>query len=108
MPYIVVTTLFPYQKAPQCGEKYVEALKKYPLDESLGTDVVPSAVKLTLEGNKSIRIVEVKEGKLEEALTQISRSITVFRGIEGFRPSIDIYYTVAEAMAIAGAEMPDQ
>ena len=69
---------------------------------------MPAAVKLTLEGNKSIGIMEVKEGKLEEAFTRMSRFMSVFRSIEGFKTSIDIYYTVAEAMANAGTSMPDE
>ena len=108
MPYIVVTQLFPFEKAPECGERYIEALKKYPPDENLGTDVVPAAVKTTLEGNKSIGIVEVKQGKLEEAVTRMSRFMSVFRGIEGFKTSIDIYNTTAEAMANVGMSTPDE
>ena len=59
MPYIVVTTLFPYEKAPQCGEKYVEALKKYPLDESLA--VYP----IYAEPNFRIIIAQFQSLKLE-------------------------------------------
>ena len=108
MPYIVVTSLFPFDKAPEVGEKYVEALKEYPMDENIGNTVVPAAVKLTHEGNKSIGITEVKEGKLEEAFTRMSRFVSVFRSIKGFRATIDVYYTVAEAMANAGVSQPDE
>jgi hypothetical protein len=102
MPYVVTTSLYPYEKASECGEKWLEALKKYPYDENLGTMIVPAAVKSTLDGTTSIGILEVKEGKLEEALIYTGRFMSVFRGIEGFTTSIDVYYTGAEAMANVG------
>jgi hypothetical protein len=108
MPYLVVTSLYPPEKAPECGERYLEALKKYPPDENLGTQVVPAAVKSTLKGTKSIGILEVKEGKLEEAFTLMVRFMSVFRGIEGFKTSIDVYYNAAEAMANIGMSIPDE
>lgn len=107
MPYIVTTSLYPYEKAPECGERWLEALKKYPYDENLGTVVVPAAVKPTLEGTTAIGIMEVKEGKLEEALTYMARFMSVFRGVEGFKNSIDVYYTGAEGMANIGMTLPE-
>ncbi len=108
MPYLVVTTLFPFEKAPECGEKYLEALKKYPPDENLATEVVPTAVKSTLKGNKSLGIWDVKQGKLEEAIAHMARFMSVFRGIKGFSTSIDVYFNAAEAMANIGMSIPDE
>jgi hypothetical protein len=99
--------LFPFEKAPECGEKYLEALKKYPPDENLATEVVPTTVKSTLKGNTSLRIWDVKEGKLEESITYMARFLSVFRGIEGFSPSIDVYFKAEEAMANIGMSIPD-
>ena len=107
MPYLVRTTKFPFEKAPEVGEKYLEALKKYPPDENLGTEVVPGAVKSTLEGNIDLTITEVKEGKLEEAFIRMGKFMSVFRGIEGFSTSIDVYYTGAEGMANIGMIIPE-
>lgn len=102
MPYIVTTSLYPYEKAPECGQRWLEALKKYPYDENLGTMIVPAAVKSTLDGVTAIGIMEVKEGKLEEALAFTAKFMSVFRNIEGFTPSIDVYSTGAEGMANIG------
>ena len=107
MPYLVVTTMFPFDKAPEVGEKYLEALKKYPPDENLGIEVVPAAVKSTLEGNISLGITEVKEGKLEEAFIRMGKFMSVFRGIEGFSTSIEVYYNATEAMANIGMTIPE-
>ena len=108
MPYLVRTTKFPFEKAPEVGEKYLEALKKYPPDENLGTEVVPGAVKSTLEGNIGLVVIEVKEGKLEEAFIRMGKFNSVFRGIEGFSTSIDVYYNATEAMAMVGMTIPDE
>ncbi len=37
MPYIMTTSLYPNDKAPEVAEKYLEAITKYPQDENLGT-----------------------------------------------------------------------
>ena len=107
MPYLVRTTKFPFEKAPEVGEKYLEALKKYPPDENLGIEVVPAAVKTTLDGNISLGITEVKEGKLEEAYIRMGKFMSVFRGVEGLSTSIDVYYSAIEAMANVGLTIPE-
>ena len=107
MPYLVVTTMFPFDKAPEVGEKYLEALKKYPPDENLGIELVPAAVKSTLEGNISLGITEVKEGKLEEAFIRMGKFMSVFRGIKGFSTSIEVYLNATEAMANLGMTIPE-
>ena len=106
MPYIVITSLFPFEKAPECGEKYLEGLKKYPLDENLVTEVVPIAVKTTLKGNKSLGIWDVKKGKLEEAMAYFARFMSVFRGVKGFSTSTDVYFKAEEAMSNIGLSIP--
>ena len=37
MPYIITTSIYPTDKAPQVAEKYLEAIKKYPPDENLSS-----------------------------------------------------------------------
>jgi hypothetical protein len=106
MPYIIVTSQYPSHKAQQVGETYLEALKKYPPDESLATQVVPAAAKTTLEGIEVISISEPKEGKVEEALTRARDEMTMFLPIEGFEYSIDTYGTVTEAMSSIGMSVP--
>jgi len=67
---LLTTSLYPSEKAPEVGARYLEALAKYPPDESLGTEVVPAAVKSTHQGIKVIGISEVKEGKLDAAYSR--------------------------------------
>jgi hypothetical protein len=107
MPYLITTSLYPSDKGPQVAEKYLEALKKYPPDENLGTDVVPAAVKATHQGIRVIGITEVKEGKLQEALNLTVNMMVMFQSIEGFEYTIDTYLKVEEALHLIGMSLPE-
>ena len=106
MPYIVTTSLYPTDKAMEAVKKYLETLEKYPPDKTLGTEVVPAAVKTTEQGVRAITIFEVKEGKLEKALTRVASEMVVFQSVVGFEYSIDVYFTLPEAMATVGMSLP--
>jgi len=106
MPYILVKSWYPAHKIPEAVKIYVEMLKKYPADDSLGEQIVPNAVKSTELGITSIGITKVKEGKLEEALTRSQNSLVMFHGLEGFRYKIEVWATIEEAMAYIGRSMP--
>ena len=107
MPYIITTSIYPTEKAPEVAEKYLEAIKKYPPDENLAVEVVPAAIKSTHEGVKVLGIAEVKEGKLEDALKQIVNRMVMFMSIPGYRYSTAIYYKVEEALALIGMSLPE-
>ena len=70
MPYIFTTSLYPSDKAPEVAKRYLEAIAKYPPDADLGTQLVPAAVTTTLQGIKVVGIIEVKKGKLEDAMAR--------------------------------------
>ena len=107
MPYILSTSLYPSHKAIEVAKKYLEALKKYPPDETLANEVVPAAVKTTRQGIEVISIAEVKEGQLEAALRTVGSTYAMFQSIVGFEYSIDVYATVAEAMTTIGMSLPE-
>ena len=107
MPYIITTSLYPSHKGPEVAERYLEAIAKYPPDENLATEVVPAAVKAGHTGIRVIGIAEVKEGKLEEALTRASNMMVMFQSIEGFEYSTEIHYKVEEALALIGMSLPE-
>ena len=106
MPYIVTSSLYPSDKAMEVGKKYLEVLKKYPPDQTLGSELVPAAVKTTEQGIKVMSIVEVKKGKLEEALNRAINEMAMFLSIVGFEYSIDVHLSAAEAMATIGMSLP--
>ncbi|NVL91372.1 MAG: hypothetical protein HWN69_10390 [Desulfobacterales bacterium] len=106
MPYIFVTTWYPSHKVTEAVKVYLQMLSKYPPDKSLGEDLIPAAVNSNKEGVISVSVSEVKEGKLEEALTRVGTQMTMFQSIEGFEYSIELWSTVEEAMTAIGQKMP--
>ena len=106
MPYIVTDSRYPSNKATEVGTRYLEALAKYPPDESLTTEVVPAAVTTTHQGIKVIGISDVKDGKLEEALRRARDFMVMFHSIVGFEYTVRVYSKVEEAMASIGINMP--
>ena len=102
MPYIITTSMYPSDKGEEVAKRYLEAMAKYPPDASLGTQIVPAAVKTTLQGIKVIGITEVKKGKYEDALIRTENMMAMFFSIQGFEYTIDNYATVEEALKIIG------
>ena len=50
MPYIVTQCWFPAIKADETTQKYLELMEKYPFDESVGKQIIPSAVTVNKNG----------------------------------------------------------
>ena len=105
--YLITTSLYPSDKAPEVAERYLEAITKYPPDENLATEVVPAAVKSTHQGIKVVTIVEVKEGKLEEAINRTANRMVMFHSIAGFEHTVEIYFKVEEALTLIGMSLPE-
>lgn len=106
MVYIIVTTCFPTHKGNEAARKYIEQLKKYPEDDSLGESVLDLAVKATTDGIKAISISEAKKGKLEESLTRTNNILAMYNEIEGYEYTVEIWLSPAEALATIGMKMP--
>jgi len=107
MPYIVSTAKYPRHISDKVADRYFEVIQKNPPDESLGNMAVPIAAKSTVEGIKVITILEVAEGKFEEAFIRTGEFQRSFSDIEGYGCSIDVYATLADSMAITGRSMPE-
>ncbi len=107
MPYIVTTSIYPADKANEVAEIYLEAIKKYPPDENLGTTIIPAAVKSTEKGIRVMGVVEVKEGKLEEALSRSSKLMQPFLSIVGYSYTTDINLTIIEGLELLGISPPE-
>ena len=106
MPYLIVTSLYPSDKAPEVANKYLEAIGKFPPDKNLATELVPAAVKGTHQGIQVIGISEVKKGKLEEAYTYLVGMMAMFHVIQGFEYKVDVYLKVEEALGLIGMSLP--
>ena len=106
MVYLVVTSIYPAIIAEEAGKKYIEVMKKYPLDKSIEKAVIPIAAKQTLEGIYVISITTVKQGKIKEVIDIESKRMLEFGKIEGYKYSIEIMYDAVEAMGLLGMEAP--
>ena len=106
MPYLVTTSIYPSDKATEVAERYFEALQKYPIDEDQVKELVPAAVKATNQGLKVMGVLEVKEGKLDGALTRLASFMSMFQTIPGFEYTIDTNFKVEEALGILGMDLP--
>ncbi|MFX0135117.1 MAG: hypothetical protein ACFFDN_15855 [Candidatus Hodarchaeota archaeon] len=106
MPYIFVYVWYPSHKVEEAVKVYLEMLKKFPEDESLGELIIPASVNTGCEGIKSLSVTKVKEGKLEDALTRASNQMAMFMSVEGFEYSIEVWSTIEEAMAVIGKSLP--
>jgi hypothetical protein len=102
MPYIITHCWYPLTKADEVAKKYLEALEKYPPDESLAKSVVPAAISSIQEGLETLAIVEVERQKVGDALERDIRFMIEFRSIEGFNYEIKIWSKVEEALERIG------
>ena len=102
MPYIISHCWYPLNKADEVAKKYLEALEKFPPDESLSKTVVPASVSSTKEGLETMAIVDVERQKVGDALERDIRFMIEFRSIEGFNYEIKIWSKVEEALERIG------
>ncbi len=107
MSYLITTSKYPSDKAGEVAEQYLEALKRYPIDDNIETELVPAAVKSTHQGLCILGITEAKEGKLEEAYKNRVKFMVLFQGIQGFEYTIDVNLTVVEALGMLGISPPE-
>jgi hypothetical protein len=109
MPYLITFTKWPSDKTPEVVKKAIESNKKFADDESLGEDLIPgNAIKSTNEGAKTITVLKVSKGKLEEAYQQAQAVGNFFAmAIEGFEYTIEVWSTVEEAYSSIGQKPPE-
>ena len=107
MVLLISQTWYPASQAEKAGKAYLEALKKYPDDRTMGKPILRSGVKIEKEGLHGIAVYSVKEGKFKEAMDlAVNRMLMLGKAIEGIRMSIDTYYDLTEAMPFVGLSAP--
>ncbi len=106
MVLIMVTSWFPPSKSAEAGKKYLEVMKKYPM-ESFEKPVLLVGARATKDGMKTISITEAKKGDLEKLLNIEMKRMLMFGAVEGFRYEIETYLSGAEAMPMVGLGMPE-
>jgi hypothetical protein len=108
MPYLVITSWYPSHKLPDIINVYAEMLKKYPPNvlAELGEYCVNNAGSTTEKGLKGMSVFEVKKGKLEEALKTARGALAMFRSIEGYVYTIEVWTTITEGFESIGMQAP--
>jgi len=109
MPYLITFTKWPSDKTTEVIKKVIESNKKFAEDESLGEDLLPgNAIKATKEGVKTITVLNVSKGKLEEAY-RFAQAVGNFfsTSIEGFEFTIEVWSTAEEAYSSIGQKPPE-
>ena len=108
IPYIIIKTKYPGHINPDAVKKYMEVLKDFPPERSIGKEVVQLAVKATTKGLKTMYIMEVKQGQLDAAFTRSMKAMAPYLDIAGYNYSIELWATGAEALQTIGHSMPER
>ena len=102
MPYIVIKTCFPNERATEAANKYIEVREKYPPDETLEKVILDSAIDADENGLHGLSIIEPQAGKLEEALKRTETIMVEYLSVPDYRWEIKIWSTPEEALKYIG------
>jgi len=108
MPYLFTTSSYPTDLRDEVVEAYFKMLKEMPFDKSLGKETIQVAVTTNPKGVESLSIMNVKEGKLTEALLWTYKRMTYFQLIKGFEYKIRVWTTIVEALESINRSLPTQ
>ena len=106
MPYIIVSGWYPTHLVKEATEAYMEMLKQTPFDRSLGKETIQVAVSSGKRGVRFQSVMDVKEGKLQEAITWAGKRMIPFQSIKGVEYKIRIWSTIVEALEGIGMNLP--
>jgi hypothetical protein len=87
-------------------KKWFEVMKKFPRPSFVKTVVEAVKTPWDKEGQVTIQIFEIQEGKYEEQMNLWKKRFTEFRGIEGIWFKIETLMTFEEAFALLGIVPP--
>ena len=107
MPYIFTTSSYPTDLRDEVVEAYFRMLKEMPFDKSLGKETVQVAVTTNPRGVESLSIMNVKEGKLTEAILWTNKRMTYLQLIKGFEYKIRVWTTIVEALESINRSLPE-
>lgn len=102
----MLTSWCPTSKAEEVGKKYLE-VRKTPIDRSIMKRVVAMAMRMIKEGIRNTAIYDVKPGKVEEALADMTKRMLAFSVIEGYEYEMEVLISGTEAMPLVGLQMPE-
>ncbi len=108
MPYVFTYSLIPAHKTTESAELYLKERKdERAAMRPLAKEIIPNAVKGTMEGIEVISVHDVKEGKLEEFLNLQQKLMVAYHDIEGYKYNIEVRFKITEALEMIGMKMPE-
>ncbi len=108
MPYVFTYSLIPYNKIAESAEIYLKEIKDSRSTlRALAKEIIPNAVKGTMEGMEVIGVYDIKEGKLEEFLNLQQKLMVAYHDIEGYKYNIEVRFKITEALEMIGMKMPE-
>jgi len=108
MPYVFSYVRYPLNKTNEVAKTYVESIKDYRTQlKPLAKEVVPNALKVSMDGIEATNVLEVKEGKLDEFLLFHGKIMMNYHDIEGFQYTSEVRATITEALGLIGMKPPD-
>jgi len=105
--YIIIEAWWPAGKSAELGKLYLEVMKKYPNDKTIGKPIVPVAVWPDKDGMHSLVIDSIKPGKVKECIDLAANRELMMSSIEGYRFQYNIAYDLVEAMPFVGLTAPE-
>ncbi len=108
MPYMFTYNIFPPDQAENISKAYLKEIKEARVAlRPLGKEIIPNAVKATMDGMSVISVWDVKEGKLEEILKIQQKLLLAYHEIEGYKYRIEVRFKATEALEMLGMKMPE-
>ena len=107
MPYIVVQCWYPSEIGTEVTEKFLEVVKEFPFDRSLGKETIPVASNTNKKGVEILAVMEVKQGKLEEAWKWARHRMGSFQSVKGFEYDTRLWTSLTEAFEGTEYSVPE-
>lgn len=107
MPYIIVYINYPTDMNNEVTDRFFEMVKEFPFDKTLGKETLPLASNTTTQGVEVVSVVEVKQGKLEEAWAWAHKRMRLFHSIKGLEYDLRLWSTLTESLERGGRSPPE-
>jgi hypothetical protein len=89
---------------PKTVEVFLDIMKNDPFPDYVETTALYTH--WGGDGVKAYTIYNIKEGKADEGLKEITRRMVNFSSVEGYKIESEVVLPIEEALAILGKEMP--
>jgi hypothetical protein len=106
MPYIIVYITYPTDINEEVRDKFFEVIKEFPFEKELGKETIPVASNSNTHGIEIVSVMEVKQGKLEEALKWAHKRMRLFQSVKGLEYDMRLWSTLAESLEGTGRSPP--